>query len=438
MDNLFKLCCATMLVLTTALPGRAQTNGSNSPYSRYGFGLLAEGGNAFNKGMAGTAYGMKNGTELNTLNPASYAAIDSLTFLFDFGLSLQNANIGMGGVKTNAKNTSVDYITAGFRMTPKLGMSVGIMPYSTIGYNTTSDQTISSGHDEITQTTSFYGDGGLHEVYAGIGWAPFKTLAVGINAGYLWGELNHTVLMSFDNSSINSSRQVYSADIRTYKLGAGLQYDYTLDKKNQLTLGIIYNLGHDVNRTAAYYNQKIQSSSTIAGGDTLKAQNAFALPHTLGVGLTWTHNNSLRVGVDYTFQKWSSVKYPSVYSSDNGQVLTATKGSFTDRHKVSLGMEYAPNPESLKWSNRVRYRLGISYSTPYIKVDGADGPRDFFASLGIGLPITNFHNNRSFINFSAQYERVKPKQAGMVTENYFRFCIGLSFNERWFMKWKAE
>lgn len=27
---------------------------------------------------------------------------------------------------------------------------------------------------------------------------------------------------------------------------------------------------------------------------------------------------------------------------------------------------------------------------------------------------------------------------GMITENYLRFSIGLSFNERWFMKWKAE
>lgn len=427
-----------MLALTAAMPAQAQTNGSNSPYSRYGYGLLAEGGNAFNKGMAGTAYGMKNGTELNTLNPASYAAIDSLSFLFDFGLSLQNANIGTAGVKTNAKNTAVDYITAGFRVAPRLGMSVGIIPFSTIGYNTTSEKPISSGHDEITQTTTFSGDGGLHEAYAGIGWAPCRSLAVGINAGYLWGELTHKVLMSFDNANVYSSRQVYAADIRTYKLGAGLQYDYTIDKKNQLTLGLVYNLGHDVNRTASYYNQKIESNATIASGDTLRAENAFALPHTFGVGLTWTFKNSLRVGLDYTFQKWGSVKYPSVSSTPNGQVYAAAKGNFTDRHKVSLGMEYAPDPQSLKWSNRVRYRLGISYSTPYIKVDGNDGPHDFLASMGIGLPITNFHNNRSFINFSAQYERVKPKLAGMVTENYFRFCIGLSFNERWFMKWKAE
>ena len=28
--------------------------------------------------------------------------------------------------------------------------------------------------------------------------------------------------------------------------------------------------------------------------------------------------------------------------------------------------------------------------------------------------------------------------AGMVTENYIRLNIGISFNEKWFMKWKVE
>ena len=33
---------------------------------------------------------------------------------------------------------------------------------------------------------------------------------------------------------------------------------------------------------------------------------------------------------------------------------------------------------------------------------------------------------------------MQPKFKGMVSEEYFRICLGLSFNERWFMKWKAE
>ena len=67
------LLCA--LIFTSAL--FAQSNGSNSPYSRYGVGTLNDGGGGFNKGMAGLSIGMRNGRDLNTANPAAYSAIDS-------------------------------------------------------------------------------------------------------------------------------------------------------------------------------------------------------------------------------------------------------------------------------------------------------------------------------------------------------------------------
>lgn len=440
MTRLHKYMAAAALLAVMPLCAMAQTNGSNSPYSRYGMGLLSDGGNAFNKGMSGTAYGMRYGSELNTKNPASYAAIDSLSMLFDFGVSLQNGNFSQQGVKTNAKNTSVDYITAGMRMAPRLGLSLGLVPFSTIGYESAYTQNISGSNlTQREQTTTYTGDGGLHEVYVGIGWAPIKPLSVGFNAGYLWGDLTHTSVMTPSEGYVN--HQEYDADIRTYKVDFGLQYEQRINKKNTLTLGLVYGLGHDINRTANYYNLYLQSStsSTVVSGDTLSCKNAFQLPHSVGVGLTWTYKNSLRVGADYTFQKWSNAKYPSVVRNAEGNLAyEAQTGQFSDLHKVSLGVEYIPNDNGLRWRQHVRYRAGVAFSTPYIKVDGQDGPKDFMASLGVALPIVNRYNNRTFINFSAQYEQVTPKIAGMVKERYLRLSIGLTFNERWFMKWKAE
>lgn len=429
---------AAALLAAAACPAVAQTNGSNSPYSRYGYGLLSDGGNAFNKGMAGTAYGMRNGTQLNTKNPASYSAIDSLTFLFDFGMSLQNGNISQNGIKTNAKNTSVDYISAGFRLAKGFGMSAGLVPFSTIGYNTYSENKLEVGNSTVTRNSTFSGDGGLHEAYVGLGWAPFKSLSVGVNAGYLWGDLTHNVMMSFSDVNINSSRLAYETDVRTYKLDFGVQYEQQLGKNNKLTLGLTYGLGHDVNRTAYYYNQKVVSNA-ISTGDTLKCDNAYQLPHTFGVGLTWAHKQSLRVGVDYSFEKWGDVKFPMLVDGPQGKPqYVVTPGNFMDRHKVSLGLEFVQNPESYRWHQRIRYTAGFSYATPYTRISGVDGPQSFLASAGVALPIINMHNNRSFVNFAVQYERVKPKHAGMLTENYLRFSIGLTFNERWFVKWKAQ
>ena len=425
---------ATAALAVLPLCAAAQTNGSNSPYSRYGFGLLNDGGNAFNKGMSGTAYGMRNGTELNTKNPASYAAIDSLSFIFDLGVSLQNGNFSQSGTKINARNTSVDYITAGFRLAPRLGMSLGLQPFSTIGYQMNTETTTTTGDNGMSSSVqnSYSGDGGIHVAYVGVGYAPIKALSVGMNFGYMWGDLEHkSTMQAAAMSESNTTTRTYSADIRTYKMDFGVQYEQPINAKNKLTLGLVYGLGHDINRTANVY-----TTNTVSRGDTLACHNAFQMPHTIGAGLTWTYNNSLRVGADYTFQKWSNVYFPSLNTTTN--TYEKQKGFFNDVHKVSIGAEYIPKADGLRWRQRVRYRAGFSYATTYTKINDTDGPKDYQVSIGAALPIINRYTNRTFLNLSAQYEHVKPKMAGMITENYLRLSIGITFNERWFMKWKAE
>ena len=430
------LLAAAMALAATA--ASAQDNGSNSPYSRYGFGLLGDRAGGFNKGMSGLSYGMRDGKELNPQNPASYSAIDSLSFLFDIGMSLQYSSLESGGRRVNANNTSFDYLTMGFRASHNLGMSLGLIPYSTIGYSmNTSERLENATTGEITQTNTYSGEGGLHQVYFGIGWKPFKGFSLGANVGYLWGELTHTAYNSFSDATIATNRHRYETDIRTYTADFGIQYEQALGKNDMLTLGLTYGMGHDVNRNAYYYNQTVMSG-TVASGDTLTAANAYALPHNIGVGLAWRHKNSLRVGVDYNFQKWADVKYPTLVNQESSQLYVPATGGFSNRHRVTVGAEYIPNPNGSRWRQLVRYRMGFSMATPYTKVNGQDGPYDYNVSLGVGLPIINRWNNRSILNISAQYERVQPKVAGMITENYLRLCIGISFNERWFMKWQVE
>ena len=438
--NIFKMrrsaiaaCALLAAMCLSPLNVSAQTNGSNSPYSRYGLGLLSDQAQGFNKGMAGTALGMRGGREINVKNPASYSELDSLNFIFDFGMSLQNANLSQNGSKVNAHNTSIDYISLGFRASRNLGFSLGMLPFSTVGYSVSEEKTINED-DATTQTTTNSGDGGLHEVYVGVGWRPFKPVSIGANVGYLWGDLTNTVLASYSTTSISSSRRQYTADIRTYKADFGLQFMSQIGSKHRFVLGLTYGLGHDIKSNAYFYNQTVTSSTTT--GDTLKAINPYALPHTFGVGLTWQWKQSLRVGVDYTFQQWSKVKSPTL--SADARSYAAQTGAYTDMHKVSIGAEYVPDPEGLSWHKRIRYRLGFAYTTPYTKVDGGDGPKDFLVSAGVALPIINTNNNRSVVNINVQYERVKPQFSHGLTENYIRLCLGITFNERWFMKWKVQ
>ncbi len=429
----------TLLLALALLPAAsslfAQTNGSNSPYSRYGFGLLSNGVSGFNKGMGGVAYGMRDGRELNPANPASYSSIDSLSFLFDVGMTFQHGNIDDGTSKINARNTSLDYITAGFRLSHGLGMSIGLVPYSTIGYKMETTSPLGDGTSSATETYS--GDGGLHKLYLGAGWKPFRPLSVGFNVGMLWGNMNHIVQASMSTEDANSLRRQYDTDITTYTADFGVQADIPIDKDNELVVGATYGLGHKIRSRAHFYNQTI-NSGTILSGDSISTPDAFELPHTFGVGLSWKYKQRLRVGADYEFQKWGSVVYPQVAEANGRIDYLPAKGAFKDAHRMALGVDYVPNPDGVRWRHHVRYRAGFAFSTPYTKIDGRDGPNTYTVTAGVGLPITNVYNNRSLLNLSVQYERVKPRTAGQITENYLRFCIGISFNERWFMKWKVE
>ena len=427
-----KILFPTLMLLMSSM-ALAQTNGSNSPYSRDGYGLLADGAQGFNKGMAGLSYGMRNGGQINFKNPASYSAIDSLTFLFDVGATLQIAHFESGNTSKNANNTMIDHVMASFRLAPGLGMSIGLVPFSTIGYNMSTSSRLLQSTGEVQQTEVYKGDGGLHEVFMGWGYSPIKNLSVGANIGYMWGTMEHNVTASFNNSAISSRQRKYTTDIRTYKLDFGVQYEQPINRKNTLVVGATYGLGHNINRNANYYDQRITTSQGTIG-DTASVANAFEMPHSFGVGAVWNHRDRLRVGFDYNLQLWDGCKSPMLV---NNQYVTTTN-SFKNRHQFTIGGEYVKRDNSVRLRDRIRYRFGLSYATPYTKINGVDGPCSYTASVGVGIPITNYWSQRSVLNIAAQYERIEPKMSTMITENYFRLCIGITFNERWFAKWKVK
>lgn len=408
-----------------ALTATAQSS-SNSPYTRWGFGQLSDQSFGNSKAMGGIGYGLRNGSQINASNPASYSAVDSLTFLFDAGLSLQNANFKEGVAKTNAKNSTIDYVAMHFRLAKGFGITAGFLPFSTVGYNMS--QTESIGTDEnqnpIYYLKSFNGDGGLQQVFVGLGYEVFKNFSIGANISYLYGDITHTVTGTFSNSSASYSVRSNKIEINNYKLDLGLQYTQQLGKKHKLNVGAVYSLGHDLKGTGYMSEETFLTESSYPQSQTIDTiKNAFSIPHTFGIGATYVYDNRLTVGLDYTFQAWKDVDFFN------------EKDAFNNRSKISIGAEYQPNPISRSYLKRIRYRAGAYYSDPYAKINNLDGAREYGVSFGFGLPI---FQSKSVLNISGQYIKVSPKIKGMLEENYLRVNIGLTFNERWFMKWKVD
>lgn len=413
--------------------------GTNSPYSQYGLGTLSDQSQGFNRGMNGLGYALRSGSQVNALNPASYSAVDSLTMLFDMGLSLQLTNFKEGDRKLNAKNANFEYIVALFRMFPKFGVSVGLLPYTNIGYNYSSTERISTSSTTATQT--FSGKGGIHQAYVGFGWNIVSNLSLGANFSYLWGHYDRYAQVNSNNSYVNTISRNYTADISSYKIEMGMQWSQPISKMDNVTLGATVGLGHKLGADPCV---NITTTNALTGtkqtvGDTIS--NGLSIPLTIGGGIAYKHGRKLTVGVDYNLQKWGSLEYPEL--SDNSQKYVMKSGLLKDRHKFTVGAEWVPgeagrvlNESNRSIFKRIHYRVGASYATPYYKINGVDGPKEISVSVGLGIPIFNEWNNRSLLNISGQWVHTSAKD--LITENTFRINVGITFNERWFQKWMVK
>ena len=408
----------------SALNVQAQS-GTNSPYSQYGLGILSDQSQGFSRGMNGVGLALRKGNVVNTLNPASYSAVDSLTMIFDVALSGQITNFKEGNRRLNVKNADFEYAVGSFRLMPNVGASFGVLPYSNIGYDYSTTQTLNESLGSVP--IEMKGSGGLHQAFVGLGWKVFRSLSVGANVAYLWGTFDRSVT-SGSTTYVEDFSKSFTANVNSYLITLGAQWEHPLTLKDNLLVGVTVGLGH-----------KLHSDVAVSDGDStvFSAEKGFELPMTCGLGLGWTHSKKLFVGLDFTMQKWGSVEFPGTVQQGSKKVYALRKDILKDRFGVNAGIDYVPDPASRRsFINRVHYRFGAGYATPYYYINGNDGPKELSVSAGFGIPLQNAYNNRSVLNISAQWARTSAKD--LITENTFRINLGLTFNERWFAKWKVD
>ena len=421
------LASFVLATLTTSAFAQSTTN---SPYSQFGLGDLTDQSVSFNKGMNGVGLGMHRGNEVNPMNPASYSSIDSLTFLFDAGMSGQITNYSENGKKFSAKSGGFDYVSALFRAFKNVGVSFGVLPYSNIGYDYLQTG-ILDDRDETEVASQYEGEGGLHQMYIGAGIRPIKPLSVGFNLSYLWGDYSRS-MATVESSNLSVLAKEYRADISSYKLDFGVQFDLPLNKKDYLTLAAVWSPGHSLKSDPECLIANVKTSISKADTTTYVISDGLKIPTTFGFGVAYHHAQKLRVGADLHIQKWGSVDFPSYTAG----VYALKSGLLKDSYRLNLGGEWTPNPMARSVFKRIQYRAGVGMVTPYYYINGKEGPKELSASIGFGIPIANGYNNRSVLHISGQF--VRRSADNLIKENMFRLNIGFTFNEKWFAKWKVE
>lgn len=439
----FPLLIAFLTITTVIL---AQQVGSNSPYGRYGFGVLSNPALGASEAMGGISYGLRRSQQVNPGNPASYSELDSLTFIFDLGVSAQLSSMSDGVNSRDFYNGNLDYIALQFPLFRNMGGSVGLLPYSKVGYNFGNRRSLS----DIQYLETYRGTGGLSQVYFGAAWEPFKSLSIGANVSYLFGNFSHSRISTpvTSNALISEGKNRFS--IRELKYDLGLQYSYNISNTKSIIFGAVYSpqittkadvYSSVMNYTSDPYQSPDLEPVQIISSDTLSGEG-FQIPQTFGAGLTYQTENFL-VGVDGTYQLWKNSAYSSQLDglTDNNR--------YNDLYRINAGAEYVIDPYSQNFFNRIRFRGGISYSNSYINVSvsnpessqniGMGSFNEYGINIGLGLP---FHDLRtghlSMLNIGFGYSRQDPNSQFMVGQDMFKISVNMNVNELWFFKRQFE
>lgn len=214
-----------------------------SPYSRYGLGDLQADGFITTRMMGGGGLGMGSSRDINMLNPASYADIQFVSF----GSAIRSEFIKLANASTSQTDnrTELSYLFVGTPIVKsKLGLVVGLLPYSNVGYNI-------STTDYVDQVGSvkriFTGTGGVNQAFLGLGGSPLKGLNIGINTSFLFGTISKTRRIEFpDSTNFFNTRIVNTTRISDINLNYGLQWKLIDSEAKKLTLGITGSLSDDI------------------------------------------------------------------------------------------------------------------------------------------------------------------------------------------------
>ncbi len=368
--------------------------------------------------MGGISIGSRSNQSINTVNPASYSSVDSMTFMFDMGISGLASHFSDPVGSKTTYNANLEYITLQFPVSKTIGLSAGLLPYSFVGYNFyTTDSTLINSNtnvpDTIGFTKSFTGLGGITQVYAGLSVNFLKHISLGVNAYYMYGTVNNYRSLSFTNSTgFTSTTQLNTIRANNFRFRFGAQVYNTFDKKHDVSLGVIY-------EQKARLNGEFNTITSGVLTDTVQGNNDFETPTIYGIGLNYVYDKKLTIGLDYSMQQWKDAKFFGVTDS------------LSNRSKIALGAEFIPNPRGRKYSDHIKYRAGVNISDSYYKVDGVLPPKNFGISFGLGLPL---RNSKTVLNATIEYGKIGSNTS--LREDYLKLTFNAVFNENWFFKRK--
>ncbi len=421
----YRIILSAILAIAFCVCAHAQ-NEISSPYSKYGYGLPSNITSGAYDAMGKVGYAMQNPYLINFKNPASYVAFDSLSFIADASFSIYSSTLKTTEVTQKTTFARPSYITLGLPVTRHWRTSAGILPFSNLGYNIADSKLL---NDNVTATYNYKGSGGLLQLYWGNAFKICKGLSIGLNASYLFGRLNYTKTAEFDGSYFFNTMVDNTTQVDGLYLSGGIQYFATVKGTHTIGFGLVYENSAFIktrNRILTYNYEGTGASASL--NDTMaysENKGKMQTPQTLGGGFSYQYRDKWLVTADVTWQDWA---HYYLNGNDNG--------TLQDAITISAGLQFVPNSASTNYLNKVRFRAGFRYCTGQINVNDHT-INDFSVSVGLGFPLKMYNSNSS-LGILFEYGQMGTIQNELLRENYFRFSLHFTLQEKWYQRVKLE
>jgi len=419
----------SLLVFIFLMTGYEIFSQSNisTPYSAYGLGQFSDANNTRNKSMGGIGIGTRDYFTVNLLNPASFTAFDSISFVFEGAVYGHYTTLNTTDLSEKTSSISFGHILMGFPVTNWWRSSIALLPYSEMSYNVNDN----IYNDDIGSTQFvFEGEGGLSKLNWGNAIRPIENFSFGINASYIFGTLDRVNKVAFPDSlfMINTlNNNILS--IRDIDLEFGAQFHKEIKEKYDIVIGATY---HPETQLKTIRNNMVRSYQGTIGTyeliiDTIRQDydenGSITYPQMIGVGFSIANGFKWMFGFDYKFEEWESFESYGSYDS------------LTNRHNFKFGGHYLPNSNSSSYANRIDYRLGAHYDLSHLSFRN-EHLKGFGITFGLGLPIRSnaLRGSRSMLNIGFEYGKMGTTAKDLIEEDYFKVNLSATIFERWFIK----
>jgi hypothetical protein len=420
----------------------------NLPFSRFGLGTINQPYLASSAAMGGLTAALRDPFSLNPENPASFSSLRSTAF--EVGLSLKSNTTTINNKEATGINGSLSYLALGFPTysvvneeldrkpkTIRWGMGVSIVPFSTVGYNNNSTDSLTHpSKDSVLVTQYNIGSGGNYKLQWSNG-VQYKALSVGINLAYIFGEMSYDRQLIFSNYgtySANVYNRGYTVNGLSYSLGA--QYDLKISEaplgdlkatRTHLVIGAYGNPSTNFKTSSENVFRLVGRSVDTIFAET-GVEGTGILPGSFTAGVTFEDNGKdlrggYKIGLQYSTTAWSQYRNTA---RDAGDLLSNT-------YNFAIGGEYQYAKDA--FSLKKRYRLGINMGTDPRSIGGTQ-LSSYTLTAGVGLPIvTKSDGLTAIVNINIEYGKLSAQAAN--SESYWKLVLGFTLSDnKWFLKRK--